>query len=244
MSASIFLHGGGGDDASANQMCFSPFVESAYRSNGNPKIVLVLHQNHESDLDSYRRMLIHGGAKPEHLTHVVVSDERTLVGMDINGAAGVFVAGGHTPDIHYALCQDITWLRTLKRENIPYCGTGAGAAIAGYYAVVGGYKLHRKGRTVQIMPAAASEGAEMVDIRAGLGIIPTLFQAVDVHASQAGTLIRALHMVEQGQYHTIAAVDDDTTVEFAAGEVIVYGRGQMYEVRRIEYQVEVSIFNQ
>jgi len=244
MSASIFLHGGGGSDPSSNQMCFSPFVETAYRSTGTPKIVLVLHQQHDSDHDMYRKMLIHGGAKDEHITTVRVSEERALLGMDINGAAGVFVAGGHTPDIHYALCQDITWLRTLKRENIPYCGTAAGATIAAQYAVIGGYKIQRKGRTVQVMHPAASEGLEMVDIRAGLGIIPTLFQAVDVHASQAGTLVRAIHMVEQAQYHTVAALDEDTTVEFANGEVIVYGRGQMYEVRRVEYQVEVSIFNQ
>jgi len=131
MSASIFLHGGGGTDPSANQMCFSPFVETAYGTNGNPKIVLVLHQNYEAELDFYRNMLIHGGAKAEHITPVLVSEERTLLGMDIVGAAGVFVAGGHTPDVHFALCQDITWLRTLKRESIPYCGTGAGAAIAG-----------------------------------------------------------------------------------------------------------------
>lgn len=244
MSASMFLHGGGGTDPSANQACFSPFVETAYRTGGVPKLVLVIHQQHEADLDAYRKMLIHGGAKAEHITPVLVSGERSLMGIDLLGASGVFVAGGHTPDIHYALCQDISWLRTLKRENIPYCGTSAGATIAAKHAIVGGYKIRRKGRTVQMMHPAASEGIEMLDIRGGLGIIPDVFQAVDVHASQAGTLLRVIHMVEQGLTHTVAALDEDTMVEFAMGEVIVYGLGQLYEVRRIEYQVEVNIFNQ
>lgn len=244
MSAPIFLHGGGGDDPSANQMCFSPFVESCYRIGSIPKLVLVLHQQHEADLESYQKMLIHGGAKTEHITPVLVSEDRSLLSMDIVGASGVFVAGGHTPDIHYALCQDITWLRTLKRENIPYCGTSAGATIAAQHAIVGGYKIRRKGRVVQMMHPAASEGIDVLDVRAGLNILPPLFQAVDIHASQAGTLARAIHMVEQGLYHTVAAIDEDTTVELGGGEVVIYGRGQMYEVRRIEYQVEVSIFNQ
>jgi cyanophycinase-like exopeptidase len=244
MSASIFLHGGGGTDPSANQICFSPFVETAYRTSGIPKLILVLHQRHEADLEAYQKMLIHAGAKAEHITTVMVSEDRSLTGMDIVGASGVFVAGGHTPDIHYALCQDISWLRTLNREHIPYCGTSAGATITAQNAIVGGYKIKRKGRSVQMMHPAASEGIEMLDVRAGLNIIPQVFQAVDVHASQGGTLLRALHMVEQGHCHTIAAIDEDTTVEFAAGQVIIYGLGQMYEVRRIEYQVEISIFNQ
>lgn len=244
MSASIFLHGGGGSDPVANQMCFSPFIETVYRVGGNPKIVLVLHQNHADDLESYCKMLMHGGAKTDHIAPVMVSEDRTLTSVDIMGASGVFVAGGHTPDIHYALCQDIAWLRTLKRENIPYFGTSAGATIAAQYAIVGGYKLRRKGRTVQMMHPAASEGIELLDVRAGLNIISPVFQAIDTHASQAGTLARSIHMVEQQICHTIAALDEDTAIELSSGEIIVYGLGQMYEVRRVEYQVEVSIFNQ
>lgn len=242
MSAGVFLHGGGGTDPSANQACFSPFVEECYRQGGAPKLVLVLHDQHADDLDAYRAMLVHGGAKPDHITPVMVSEERTLTGTDIVGASGVFIAGGTTPAIHYALCQDITWLRTLRRSSIPYCGTSAGAAIAAQHAIVGGWKVQRKGRLMQVVHPAASEGIEELDVRGGLSVIPPVFQAVDVHASQTGTLARALALVETRALHTVAAIDEDTMVEFAAGELIVYGSGHLYEVRRIEHKIEVSIF--
>jgi cyanophycinase len=241
MSAPVFLHGGGSDPI-ADAACFGPFIEAVRRFAGVPRVALVLHQQHADDLEAYRAMLARGGLSAEWVTPVLVSGERQLSPADLQGMGGVFVAGGITPDVHYALCQDITWLRTVQRGNLPYCGTSAGAAIACRHAIVGGWRTEHRGRTMQVMHPAGSEGLDLLDVRAGLGLVPPVFQAIDVHASQMGTVLRALHLVLGGEYHTVGAIDENTMVEFDAGNVVVHGAGHFYEVRRVEHDVIVNLF--
>jgi cyanophycinase len=246
MSTPVFLHGGGLNLARAlhDEACFRPFVEACHTPQRPLRVLMVIHESHQDDLKHYHAMLRRVGVQPEQIEVVVVSNERGMTPADVLGVTGVFVCGGKTPDIHYALCQDITWLRTLRRENLPYCGFGAGAAIATQYAIVGGslYQNPHGGELVQVAPSTLSEGLSTVDVRPGLNLAPQLFQAVDVRASQAGALMRAYHLVQCGALHTVAAIDEMTLMELNAGQLIVHGAGRVYEVRDISGKVEVSVF--
>lgn len=246
MSAPVFLHGGGLHLGRArhDKACFAPFVEACYTSQRPLRILTVIHEQYQDDLRHYHGMLRRVGVEPEQVVVAVVSNDRPLSPADVVGVTGVFVCGGKTPDIHYALCQDITWLRTMRRENLPYCGFGAGAAIATQYAIVGGTLYHNPhdGQLLQVAPSGLSEGLSTVEVRPGLNLVPPLFQAVDVGASQSGSLLRVYHLVQTGALHSAAAIDEMTLMELSAGQLIVHGAGRVYEVRDISGKVEVSVF--
>jgi cyanophycinase len=145
---------------------------------------------------------------------VVLSAERPPAPGDLDGAAGVYVAGGLTPAYQEVLCADASWLR----DNVVYAGFSAGAAIAGRRAVVGGWQVD--GRAV--LDSDLAEDLDPVTVRDGLGVVDVL---VDVHAAQWGTLSRLAHAVlaEGGEGW---AIDEGTALECAGGRpVAVHGVG-------------------
>ena len=128
---SVYLIGGGrGEDAL--RASHAPFVHAV----GDQAIVaLVLDEGDDTDVDRWTGALTTSGAA--EVRAVVVSKDRPPTAEDVEGAGGVFVAGGWTPGYQEALVAAGTdWLP----RDVPFAGFSAGAAIAGEWAIVGGWR--------------------------------------------------------------------------------------------------------
>jgi cyanophycinase len=127
------------------------------------------------------------------------------------------------------LCADRAWLDYLRTERIPYGGVSAGAAVAATRAIVGGWQAQRGDCKRAILYQGASEGRDLLDVRAGLGLGPF---TVEVHASQWGTLTRLLHALDLGLVTEGWAIDENTLLQIDAAGIQVHGAGQAYHVGR------------
>jgi cyanophycinase len=223
--APVFLIGGGRDE-SAIRASHAPFVAA---TGGGPIAVLILDEGADTDRDRWTAALAIAGAG--EVRPFVVSTARPPRAADIAGASGVFVAGGWTPGYQEALVAAGTdWLP----PGVPYAGFSAGAAIAASTAVVGGWRLG----DVAICAEEAGEELEELETRPGLGLVPF---AVDVHATQWGTLTRLVHAAGAGRVDEGWAIDEGTVVVVEDGGVRVGGKGSAYRVRRQEAGVRVTI---
>jgi len=210
----VFLIGGGrGDDAV--RASHAPFVAAV---GDGPIVAVVLDEGAETDLQRWSGALTLAGAG--EVRPLVVSKERPPLRADFDGAAGVFVAGGWTPGYHEALVEPGTdWL-----PELPFAGFSAGAAVASAVAILGGHRLG----AVDICAEEAGEDLEQLTVRGGLGLVPF---AVDVHATQWGTLTRLVHAVRAGAVGEGLAVDEGTVAIVRDGELAgVEGLGVAYRV--------------
>ena len=132
-----------------------------------------------------------------------------------------------TPLYHAALCRDTAWVDYVHQQGIPYGGTSAGAAIAAQRAVLGGWLASHNQRVRPILFKGASEGLEPITVRSGLGFVPF---AIDVHASQMGTLTRLIHAVSLELVSEGWAVDEDTLIVVHEDNTHLFGQGQAYHV--------------
>jgi cyanophycinase len=110
--------------------------------------------------------------------------------------------------------------------------------IAAANAIVGGWQRAVDDRVIAIADEQASEDLDLLDVRPGLGLVPF---AVDVHASQAGTLTRLLHAVDQGAADAGWAIDEDTMLSSADGELRVNGQSSAYRAQRRQGHLAVDI---
>jgi cyanophycinase len=137
---------------------------------------------------------------------VVVSADRSPVPADLDGASGIYVAGGLTPGYQAALTADRAWLQAAAA--LPYAGCSAGAAVAPRRALVGGWRARIGDAEVAVCDDGAGADLDLVEARDGLGVADLdLVEArdglglglaevmVDVHAAQWGTLARLAHAV-------------------------------------------------
>jgi cyanophycinase len=163
---------------------------------------------------------------------VVPDDGRPLTAGDTAGAAGVYVAGGLIPRYRALLVDDAEpgWLPT----EVPYAGFSAGCAVAAERAIVGGWRH----AGVEVCPQDAGEDVDELTTGAGLGVVPF---ALDVHATQWGTLGRLLHAVQAGLVPEGWAVDEHTCLEVSpGGGTSVHGWGTAYRVARAHVDVHVT----
>jgi cyanophycinase len=211
----VFLIGGGrGDDAV--RASHAPFVAAVA---GRPIVALVLDEG-DGDTDVARWMSALTLAGAADVRAVVVSKQRPPTPGDLDGAGGVFVAGGWTPGYHEALVAAGTdWLP----PDIVFAGFSAGAAIAGRWAIVGGWRLG----DLQVCAEEAGEDLEELTVHPGLGLVPF---AVEVHATQWGTLTRLAHAVRAGLAPEGWAVDEGTALIHDGERVRVEGLGAAYHV--------------
>ena len=107
--------------------------------------------------------------------------------------------------------------RTGCRRDVVFGGFSAGAAIAGEWAIVGGWR--HGGRDV--CAEEAGEDLEQLTVRPGLGLVPF---AVDVHATQWGTVTRLIHAVRAGLAPEGWAVDEGTVLVYDGDRVARRGR--------------------
>jgi cyanophycinase len=224
--APVFLIGGGADP-DAVRASHAPFVAATARG---PIVALVLDEADDTDADRYVAALRLAGAG--EVRAVVVSSERPPAAADVAGATGVFVAGGWTPGYQEALVAAGTdW---LPRDR-PYAGYSAGAAIAASDAIVGG---HRRDDGRDVGAEEAGEDLLQLTVRPGLGLVPF---AVDVHATQWGTLTRLVHAVDGGLVAEGWAVDNGTVLVAGDGPPRVEGLGSAYHVTRADGRLGIAV---
>ncbi len=84
----------------------------------------------------------------------------------------------------------------------------------------------------------AGEDLEELEVRDGLGLVPF---AVDVHATQWGTLTRLVHAVGAGLVAEGWAIDEGTVLVVEDGRVRVEGLGGAYRVAAQGGVVAVSV---
>ncbi len=239
----VFLIGGGWQ-ADSFPLTYGPFQKAATRA-GRCRIAIVVAD--EPDVDSHQRFLQTRGAfeslglAPDAAVALMVSAAAPLTQAALVQAAptGIFVCGGLTPAYYAALCSDQSWCAYLQSQQLPYAGFSAGAMIAASQAIVGGWQRAINDRVIAIADQQASEDLDLLDIRPGLGLVPF---AVDVHASQAGTLTRLLHSVDQGSADVGWAIDEDTMLSITDGELCVHGQGNAYRAQRHQGHLAVDIF--
>lgn len=224
---------GGGWVPDGFEQTYGPFIRAATKA--ARKILLILAAEDEADKPElaakYEAVFSRLGVGTEELCLRWISaktpfEPQTLIALQ---PTGVFVGGGLTPLYRNALGGDVTWLEYLQQRQVPYAGFSAGAAIAAENAIVGGWKVQRGEREVAVLDADFSEGLERVTVRPGLGLVPF---AVDVHASQWGTVTRLMHAVELGLVEAGWAIDENTMLQVEGGQVRVLGLGQAYWVER------------
>jgi cyanophycinase len=219
--APVFLIGGG-RDADAVRASHAGFVRAA---GGGPIAALVLDEGADTDPDRWTEALRLAGATDVDV--IVVAPETPPSREQLAGAAGVYVAGGWTPGYRDALAaKSSDWLP----RDVPYAGFSAGAAIAAADAIVGGFRRD-DGRA--ICAEEAGEDLEALTVRPGLGLVRF---AVDVHATQWGTLTRLVHVVDAWLAPEGWAVDEGTAlvVEDPGAEPRVEGVGSAYRVARAD----------
>src|SRR5215212_9205344 len=215
-AVSVFLIGGGRDPAGI-AASHGPFVEAC----GDGAIVCLVHD--AGDAERFREQLAHAGAR--EVRAAAISDPSVL-----DGAAGVYVGGGWTPGYADALAG---WATAVRACGLPYAGYSAGAAVASRCALVGGWRIGG----LQVCAEEAGEDLDEVCVRPGLGLVDF---AVDVHASQWGTVTRLLQAVASGLVSDGVAVDEGTALEVDGEDWKVHGTGSVYRVSRGAFEVLTS----
>ena len=225
--APVFLIGGGRDDH-AVRASHAGFVRACGE---RPIVAIVLDEGEHTDARRWTGALALAGAAAAHA--VVVSPERPPAREQVAGAAGIYVAGGWTPGYADALvAAGAGWLP----RDVPYAGYSAGAAIAAARAIVGG---HRREDGRAVCAEEAGEDLEALAVHAGLGLVPF---AVDVHATQWGTVTRLIHTVRAGLAPEGWAVDEGTVLIYDGDRVArVEGVGSAYRVTGGDLRLEVAV---
>ncbi|WP_052710728.1 hypothetical protein [Pseudofrankia sp. DC12] len=243
---------GGGRDTAAAPTLFGPFVAAA-----GPGAVIACVLVDEADdrpappwLRAYRRARrldpfgrwsrLLTAAGPCRPVPVQIPSGGRLDVAALDGAAGLFVAGGLTPDYATAFAPvraDV--LAWLARTGAPFAGYSAGAAIAADRAVIGGWRSDG----VPICDEEAGERLDEVTVTDGLGLVPAL---VDVHCAQWGTLPRLLAAARAeaaaGRPTEGWGIDEDTAVHLTDGAVTVLGRGRVHRLAPGPDEIAVEHF--
>jgi cyanophycinase len=231
----IFLHGGG-DHAESRSNTFGRFARALRVEQPGPLALVVAEATDDdraASFQDYSVIFQAAGVDAGQIAPLFVAPIQPLTysALAEMRPAGVFVCGGATPLYHQALCADPGWVAYLHDTGIPYGGTSAGAAIAAKDAILGGWRARRGGQERAMLFQGASEGLDELTVRPGLGLAPF---AIDVHASQWGTLLRLVHAVDLGVVAEGWALDEDTLLEIADRSLRLYGRGHAYYVKRTD----------
>jgi cyanophycinase len=197
MSSGPFLIGGGREPEQVLPT-HRPFVDAC---GGGPIALVMADEGDGVDVERWSAAL--DGATA--VRPVVLEAGRPITAADVNGAAGVYVAGGLTP-LYAELLAGWT-----PAPGVVYGGFSAGAVVAAREALVGGW-LAVDGSGA-VCPDEAGEDLDAVTVVTGLGLVDF---AVDVHAAQWGTLGRLVHAVEAGLVGKGWALDE--------GALLVDGR--------------------
>ena len=218
---------GGGADPDAVRASHAPFVAAA---GGGPIVVFVLDEAEHTDVDRWLGALRLAGA--DDVRAVVVSPRPATGGRRRRRCRGRVRRGRLDARLPGGARRSAG--PRLPRDR-PYAGYSAGAAIAATDAIVGG---HRRDDGRDVGAEEAGEDLVALTVRPGLGLVPF---AVDVHATQWGTLTRLVHAVDAGLVAEGWAVDNGTVLAAGDGPPRVEGLGSAYHVTRADARLEVEV---
>lgn len=238
----VFLIGGGWLAESFPQT-YGHFLQTATK-NGRRRIAIIVAAEPVSDAQEQFSRFFKAfesiGLDSAEAFGLVVSAENPLTGehLAVIKPTGIFVCGGLTPAYHDALCAEKSWRTYLFENKIPYCGFSAGASVAAEKAIIGGWRREIAGQTLEIVNENAGEDLYLLTVRNGLGLVPF---AVDVHATQWGTLTRLLHTIEADLAQEGWAIDENTMLEFDGKDIRIFGVGNAYNIKRENRGLEIRI---
>jgi cyanophycinase len=238
---SIFLVGGG-PDTLTTPLVWDQFLmevrDGAAAEKRQPRIVVVLFDHEgsaEHYLPAYSSPLI-AGLSCQVMALRVRTDEQ-IAAANFDDADGIVVGGGPTPEYHRGLQDAASTISNAVAGGVPYLGFSAGAMVAASTALIGGHLMDGR----EVCTEEWSEGLDDVTFLPGLGLIPF---AVDVHASQAGTLGRAISAVHSRLVDGAVAIDEDTALVVQPGRqhtIRVMGKGHAWVVEREGEQTTISM---
>jgi cyanophycinase len=204
---SVFLVGGGVDSVETAGL-FDPYLaELRAHAEGReraPRLAIAVF-DHEGSGDAYLPGYVEAlrAAEPVDIVPVRVRRRQAVAPDAFADVDGITVGGGPTPEYLAGLVGCAGTIRAAVAAGAPYLGFSAGAMIAPDAALLGGYRVAGH----EVCPQEWSEGLAEVMVRPGLGLVRF---AVDVHAAQAGTLGRAVAVVESGATAAAVAIDEGT----------------------------------
>ena len=224
-----FLIGGGRDAVAVHE----PFARAA----GGRVVAFVLDEGEDTDTKRWAGTLAAAGAAEPRV--VVVSPTRPPRAGDLDGAGGVYVAGGLTTGYHQALVAAGTgWLDEARGAGMVFAGFSAGASIAPVHALVGGWRSRYRDQRLEVCHEDCAEELDELTVLPGLGLGPFL---VDVHAAQWGTLNRLVHALVAAEVDEGWAIDENTALEADDEVVTVHGSGAATRVIRRGPDVQLTI---
>lgn len=221
----VYLVGGGWDETRAAEL-YRPFVDAAARRAGRTPAVTLVVMGTDPDSLEYHERYVHllGLVGGHELSVVRVAEGSAIETAALDGADGLFVGGGPTPEYHASLAPAFDAIRERVRGGMPYAGFSAGAAIAAEHAVIGGWRLDSR----PVCPEDSNEELDPVTVVPGIGLVTG---AVDVHAAQWGNVSRLTAVVEAGLAPHGVAIDEDTALH-PGGRVV--GAGHVWHIARAE----------
>lgn len=219
----VFLIGGGRDE----EALVAAHAGLAAALAGGALLCLVADDGEGIDARRWHDMLADAGVVDSEVLRI--AEDRLPTPSDLAGISGLYVAGGLTP-LYARLLEP---LRAALPPGLVYAGYSAGAAIAAEDALVGGWMLDGHA----VCPDDAAENLEEVTVTRGLGLVPF---AVEVHATQWGTLGRAIAAVRSGIVAEVWALDENTGLHVVNGERGVRGAGQAHRITRSGQGVHVE----
>lgn len=238
---SIFLVGGGPDTLTTNliwDQFLSEVKDGATAKKRQPRIAVVLF-DHQGSADEF--LSAYSPPWSARLSYQVMALRLRAgeqpAGDNFDHVDGIVVGGGPTPEYHRGLQRAASVISNAVAGGVPYLGFSAGAMVAAGNALIGGYLMDGR----EVCPQECSEDLDDVTVLPGLGLVPF---AVDVHASQAGTLGRAVAAVDSRLVNQAVAIDEDTAVVVQTGPqrtMKVVGKGSAWVVERKAEQTTISV---
>jgi cyanophycinase len=227
----VFLIGGGWDDDRAAAV-HGGFLAAARQHAGGdvPRVLLVVLGTDAEAHEYHERYVAALALAGEHELDIErIPDGGTFDAARLEGANGLFVGGGATPEYHAALSPAFGAIRDAVGAGLPYAGFSAGAAVAATDAVIGGWRIDG----VAVCPEESNEDLDAVAVVPGLGLVEG---AVDVHAAAWGNLSRLVAVVDRGLAPHGVAIDECTTLH---PDGTLRGAGAVWRVERAEDGVVV-----
>ncbi|MHB9857568.1 Type 1 glutamine amidotransferase-like domain-containing protein [Streptomyces sp. YIM S03343] len=221
---------GGGWQAEAAVAVYGAFLDEAgsREPGGDGPVVacLLVDEGDGGAVEEFKRYAsVLRSVAPCRPVAVVVPAGEAFVPDSLRDADALLVGGGLTPAYQEALAPVRDEVRELvEGRGVPFAGFSAGAAVAAESALVGGWLS----KGTPVCPGDAAEGLEDVEVRTGLGLVPA---AVEVHATQWGTLARLIEVVRSGGAPQGVALDEGTALVVRDGQGVVTGAGRVHVVR-------------
>ena len=150
----------------------------------------------------------------------------------VRAAHGVAILGKDRRAIASGLAPISEALRDAVGGGAPYLGIGAGAALAGDAAILGGGEIGG-------VPVGPLGDDSEVELGEGAGLVDLL---IEVDAIGGGTLPRLIAVAEAGLVGQALSVDAGTALIVGQGALVVQGSGSVWQVVAGDGSVTVSTF--